>query len=852
MSALIEHLRAHGGRTAVLTETRQLSYSELAELVSDTTRNIAGRRCLVMVEARNDLAALVHYLAALAANHVVIPVPAGRDHATITRTFEPNIVIDSDGIHHRQHARHRLHDDLALLMSTSGSTGSPKMVRLSHTNLIANAAAIADYLGIDETDRVATTLPMSYCYGLSVVHSHLLRGAGLILTDHSVVDGEFWELFRRHRGTTFAGVPYTFELLERTDFDAMDLPHLRYVTQAGGRMPSARVRRFAEIGRRRGWDLFVMYGATEATARMAYLPPHLASSHPSSIGRPIPGGSFTLEPLDGWPGTDTGELVYRGPNVMMGYAHAPADLALGKTVDALHTGDVARRGADGLYEVIGRTSRFAKMYGLRIDLHRIETTLREHGVTAFCTDDEERLIVAAERCHDPHDVQRVAAAAAGVPAGSVSAVAVTDLPLLPSGKPDYQTVRELARESAAPQPTALRELFAEVLQIDADTIDPDASFVDLGGNSLSYVTMSVRLERALGRLPADWQRLPLSELERTPTPARRWWPWGATLETSVALRAVAIVLIVGSHAGLFELWGGAHVLLGVAGYNFGRFCLTPVPRTDRVRHLRNTLAWIAGPSVIWVAIALIFTDDYRPTNLLLANKFLGPHDSMTAGRLWFVEVLVWILVALAALCWLPAMDRLERQRPFAVASIFLAAGLALRYDILGLHLGRDAWFTVLAFWFFAAGWAAAKASTPLQRAAVTLVLVVGLHGYFGNTHREALVLAGFALLIWLPALRCPPATTVVAGVVAEASLYIYLTHYQVYPLFDGHPLLGVIASVVVGVALTHVVTSLRKRYKRVRPLPLGDKPFLRHGGSDVTVGADQARGHDAASPRGGR
>jgi hypothetical protein len=190
------------------------------------------------------------------------------------------------------------------------------------------------------------------------------------------------------------------------------------------------------------------------------------------------------------------------------------------------------------------------------------------------------------------------------------------------------------------------------------------------------------------------------------------------------------------------------VLLGVAGYNFGRFCLTPVSRTDRVRHLRNTIAWIAGPSVAWVAIALLITDDYAPTNLLLANKFLGPHDSMTAGRLWFVEVLVWILVALAVLCWLPAVDRWERQWPFAVAVTVLAVGLALRYDILGLHLGHGAWFTMLAFWFFAVGWAAAKSSTTLQRVAVTVVLIVSLHGYFDRTERELLVLAGFVLLIW--------------------------------------------------------------------------------------------------------
>jgi hypothetical protein len=131
-----------------------------------------------------------------------------------------------------------------------------------------------------------------------------------------------------------------------------------------------------------------------------------------------------------------------------------------------------------------------------------------------------------------------------------------------------------------------------------------------------------------------------------------------------------------------------------------------------------------------------------------------------------------------------------------------------------------------------------------------------------------LVLAGFVLLIWLPALRCPPATTVVAGVVAEASLYIYLTHFQIYPLFEGRPLLGVIASILVGIGLTRFVSRLRLLLRereataRFRPvfrsgftsgaLPFGDKPFLHHGRRDQTVGADQASGHDGASTRGGR
>ena len=819
---LVDHLRRQGDHIAVLSGSEQLSYLELADRVDFVAHMLGRRRRLVLLETRNDVDTLVHYLGALAGAHVVLPVPPGRDHSEMIATYQPDVVIDESGVQIRPGGSHRLHKDLALLMSTSGSTGSPKLVRLSRSNLIANAAAIAQYLDIRRTDRAATTLPMSYCYGLSVVHSHLLAGAALILTEHSVADAEFWELFGRHRGTSFAGVPYTFELLDRVGLESMDLPHLRYLTQAGGAMPPEQVRRFAELGDRQGWRLFVMYGATEATARMAYLPPDLAKSHPSAIGRPIPGGSFSIEAADGWPDDGTGELVFRGPNVMMGYAHALPDLMLGATLDELRTGDIARRGDEGLYEVIGRSSRFAKMYGLRIDLQQLETTLREHGVRALCTDKGERLAVVAAGGHDRQEVQRLAAGAAGVPPAAVTAVCVPQLPLLESGKPDYSTVRALVSPrgvpaAAVPAKSDLRALFADVLQLDPADIDRDASFVDLGGNSLSYVMMSVRLERALGRLPAQWQRLSLRELDALPDPPRRWWAsWGSTLETSVALRAAAIVLIVGSHAELFTLWGGAHILLGVAGYNFGRFCLTPVPRLARVRHLRATIAWIAVPSILWVAVALVLTDDYHPTNLLLANKFLGPHDSMTAGRLWFVEVLVWTLIVLAAVFWLPAVDRLERRHSFAVAAAFLAFGMALRFDVPGLGLGSDAWFTVLTFWFFAAGWAAAKATTVRQRALVTVALIVGVYGYFGSDLREALVLVGMVLLVWLPTVRCPSAIAAGAGIVAEASLYTYLTHYQVYPLFGSHPVVGVIASIAVGVTLTATVTLLRNQRRERR------------------------------------
>jgi len=804
---LVEHLAVRGDDAALLTADRRISYRQLADRVAASASDFGARRRLVLLQTRNDVDSVVSYLGALAGGHVVLPVRADTDHASMVDAYDPDVIVRDGAVAHRHRPAHDLHPELALLMSTSGSTGSPKLVRLSRTNLASNAEAIATYLDIRHTDRAATTLPMSYCYGLSVVHSHLLRGAGLVLTDDSVVEDRFWDLLKARRATSFAGVPHTFDLLDRIGFDDMSLPHLRYLTQAGGRLAPDTVRRFADLGRRRGWTLFVMYGATEATARMAYLPPELAHDHPNSIGVAISGGRFQLDPVDGM-ADDVGELVYHGPNVMMGYAEGPADLALARTVDALRTGDLARRSPDGLYEVVGRISRFVKLYGLRIDLQRVESALAAAGATAICTDHDGALAVATSDRPVGCDVGLVAARASGLPRSAIRVVDVDEIPRLPSGKPDVRGVRALAdRTAAAPRDVLdLRALFADVLHLDVAAVDPRASFVDLGGNSLSYVAMSVRLERAIGHLPTDWPRMPLQDLEVTRRAHRRW---GTTLETSVALRAVAIVLVVGSHAGLYTLWGGAHVLLGIAGYNFGRFCLTPLPRAQRVGHLATTIAWIAVPTVAWVAVALVITDDYTAANLVLANKFLGPDDSMTAGRLWFVEVVVWILVALALACASPLADRLERRRPFACACAVLAVGLVVRFD--GFGMGHEAWFTVLAFWFFAVGWAASKASTVWQRAAVTAMLAVGIVGYFDDAQRELLVFTGLALLIWLPAIRCPSALTVVAGVLAEASLLIYLVHYQVYPLFGDHRLLGVVASLLTGVAMTLLLTLVRKR-----------------------------------------
>ena len=333
-----------------------LTRADLAARVRRTASLLTGERRLVHVHATNTLGTLVGYLAAHAAGHTVLLTPPGEPAAALAASWDPDVTIAPDGavVSHRPSPGAPLHPDLALLMSTSGSTGSPRLVRLSWDNLRSNAEAIAASLAIRPTDRAVTSLPVHYCYGLSVVHSHLVAGASVVLTDLSVADPCFWDLAREARVTTLAGVPHSFELLDRVGFARMDLPHLRTVTQAGGRLDPQRVVELAELGTRRGFDLVVMYGATEATARMACLPPDLATHHPATVGVPVRGGHVDL--VDG-------EIVYSGPNVMLGYA----DAARGPRPRAHRRPAAHRRprALDGRRAARGHRSSFAGRQGPR-------------------------------------------------------------------------------------------------------------------------------------------------------------------------------------------------------------------------------------------------------------------------------------------------------------------------------------------------------------------------------------------------------------------------------------------------------------------------------------------------------
>ncbi|WP_067433889.1 AMP-binding protein [Nocardioides jensenii] len=814
-------------RAALVTADGQVTYAELADRVSARAEAWLDCRRLVLLSGANTVDFVVSYLAALAAGCPVAVLPGSGDTlAAVTRAWDPDIVVRCppeggavDDVR-RTGSTHHLHPDLGLLLSTSGSTGSPKLVRLSQDNLTSNAASIADYLGLTDADCGITSLPLHYCYGLSVLHSHLSVGAAVALTETSVVDHCFWELFERAGVTGLSGVPHTFDLLDHTGFADRTLPRLRYVTQAGGKLEAERVRGYHRAGRRAGWDFYVMYGQTEATARMAYLPPDLAEAWPQAIGRAVPGGSLRLEPVEG-AGGGIGELVYAGPNVMMGYAEHPGDLALDAMPGELRTGDLARELPHGLFEVVGRSSRFTKVFGLRVNLDDIEAHLAAHGITARCVGVEGSIDVFVTRRRDVRPARELAAGLCGVPTWVVSVRRVAALPRTPSGKVDYRRLGELAAASRGNDPAPqgvdvadLCELYARVL--DRDDVTADDSFAGLGADSLSFVEMSVRLGERVDPLPPDWHHLPIREIAGGAGTRSRW---GTSLDTTVLLRAVSTVLIVGSHVELFDLTGGAHLLLILAGYNLARFHLGAGTTRATPARMGWALVAILLPSVLWIGAVTVLFGDYDLSTVAFLNWAFGSETWDDRWRFWFLECLVWILAGVAVLFTSPRVRRLEARHPFGFALAFFAAAMALRCTLTGWTADDlDHYLAPVVVWCVALGWLAARARSLPQRILVSVLGVLAVIDFFGEPSRERVVWAGLLVGLWIPAVRLPRAAAWLVGVLATSSLAVYLTHWQVYPHLEvDHPWLALFASLAVGVAYHYASKPLVAAVRRLGP-----------------------------------
>lgn len=422
---MIFNLETYHSQIAIVADNGTiLTYGDLAECVTKRSMELQ-KGILQFCLCRNDIDSIVFYLACLEAGAPVVMLDATKDEATIKQLraiYQPCIT--------------QCHPDLALCLATSGSTGSPKLVRLTKHNLISNAEAIAEYLQIDEKERAITMLPMYYSYGLSIINSHLIKGATILLTDKSYAQREFWDFLRENEATSMSGVPFTWEMLRRLRFMRMQLPSVHTMTQAGGKLNAEIALEYIQWAKSQGKKFIVMYGQTEATARMSYLPWDKAEGKCASIGIAIPGGEFSL--------AADGELIYKGKNVSMGYAECAEDLMKGdENHGVLHTGDMARVDEDGFYYIIGRKKRFVKVWGNRCNLDQIEQLLKPITTSCACVGVDDHITIFITKDGLEKKIKDLLNTKTGLNSIAFAVKVIESIPVKESGKIDYQLLQEM-------------------------------------------------------------------------------------------------------------------------------------------------------------------------------------------------------------------------------------------------------------------------------------------------------------------------------------------------------------------------------------------------------------------------
>lgn len=452
----------------------EMTYKELEEFSQNFFQRIR-KRTLIFILCTNSIGSVSGYVSCINCQVVPALLSSNIDKELLNRLIEvyqpPYIwcpenheVIDDFNIKWKSHSYclletgysedYALFSELALLLTTSGSTGSPKFVRQSYENISSNAESIAAYLEIQKDERAITTLPMNYTYGLSIINSHLLKGALLILTDAGIMQKNFWELLKEKRATSFGGVPYTYEMLYKLRFFNMDLPDLRYMTQAGGKLSPELHKKFAEYAIKSNKKFVVMYGQCEATARMSYLPSEKALEKYGSMGIAIPGGKFNIIDVNGKEIQESdiaGELVYTGKNVTLGYAEKKEDLTLGdERQGILYTGDIAKKDGDGFYYIVGRKKRFLKIYGNRVNLDAIDMLIKEKFIKIECASggiDDHIYIFITDKSMDCASLKEYLCQKTRLNPKAFEIVIIDELPKNESGKIQYKELEKYYLET---------------------------------------------------------------------------------------------------------------------------------------------------------------------------------------------------------------------------------------------------------------------------------------------------------------------------------------------------------------------------------------------------------------------
>ena len=440
----------------------QLTYGELTSLSRELS-SVLPQRELVFCLCENKVGSLAGFVALYDNKDVCLLLNAAIDRellSTLHETYHPSYYwlpenkIDDFGFQpvyrYKEFAlcstgekAPEMLPDLSLLMTTSGTTGSPKLVRHKYGNVENNAKNVAKAFGWTPVERGIIDLPMQYTMGLNVICSHLQAGATVLLVAASLMNPKYWKFIKEQQGTNFTGVPFSYEILNRLRFFKMDLPCLTTMAEGGGKLSDTLFAAFANYAEEKGKRFFATFGTTETTARLAFLAPEKAAQKIGSIGKAIPEGKLYLVDENGiqiYEPDREGELIYEGPNVTMGYATCIEDLTKGdEFCGVYHTGDIAKMDEDGCFYIVGRMKRFLKLFGLRVSLDQSERIISEHfGIECACTGDDTKMKIFITKEELKEEVKKLISEKTGLISTSFEVSYIESIPRFESGKINYK------------------------------------------------------------------------------------------------------------------------------------------------------------------------------------------------------------------------------------------------------------------------------------------------------------------------------------------------------------------------------------------------------------------------------
>ena len=688
--------------------------------------------------------------------------------------------------------------DVTMVAFSSGTEGQPKAILLTCDNLGDVVDRLNESMALDGEAREYVGVPVSHSFGFGRCRSVLTAGGHVFIPDHGFNPAEFAGMLRRGDINALSLVPTLCRLLlEHADLIGNAGRRLRWMeigSQSMSRQEKERIRALFPNA-----VIVQHYGLTEASRSTLLHIERSEGGNLESVGMPTGDVKLRIE--------EDGRIAIKGPHVAPLIKVDDRFVDVGTTDGWLVTKDLGEL-ADGHLHYRGRSDDLINIGGIKVPPESMERRMRVHlkNLQGFAIAKVpspllgERVAVAVLRSAAPERDHIVRAAHEaliefGVTSdASMICVDVDSLPFTDNGKLRRAELSQTIERSIVPTDQladtsqshgktdtdpveAVRSIFARRLQ--SESVNPEDSFITLGGDSLKYIELSVALERQFGELPRNWHELTVKNLGERFATGVVGSSTRITLDSTVVIRAIAPVLVVANHSGIGWLAGGAALLLAVAGMNFGKFQWPHLLRSKFGTVATGVIANVLLPYWLILAAYQVLKQDLVLPDLLLYGNFVG-QNTRAPFNAWFIQVVIQMLVIFSMLCWIRPLRSWARDHTFTFCAALLTIACGIRgieptlFPTMMENLGRElSWVA----WLFVLGFIISMTESFRQRVVVSMcALFLPAAFYFGDVSRTILTSAGCLVMIWSSRLPVPSWLARIATPIGSASMFIYMLH----------------------------------------------------------------------------